>query len=180
MWGTFMEKLKKRLSNKLDRPVFEVNAQDGNWRIRCLFDTGADIPVFTFGKEVLRLYFPNAILQEDFYAEISGFGKNEEQALIYKIPNFVIQSDVDQDYIKFYNLLIACIDKENIKYPLILSATMFKNMNYYVDNLQKDNKQLTIYHTRTMYGTGINAVSSKGKKKVIKYNSYIMSEDRIE
>lgn len=62
----------------------------------------------------------------------------------------------------------------------ILSATMFKHMNYYVDNLQKDNKQLTIYHTRAMYGTGINAVSSKGKKKVIKYNSYIMSEDRIE
>ena len=78
-----MEKLKKKLSNKTDRPVFEISAGNKTKSIRCLFDTGADIPVFTLGKEMLLLYFPNAVLQEQFYAEISGFGKGEEQASIY-------------------------------------------------------------------------------------------------
>lgn len=167
-----MEKLKKKLSNKSDRPVFNVNAQCGMQKIRCLFDTGADIPVFVLGKEMLMLYFPNAALQENFYAEISGFGKGEEQALIYKIPNFIIQSDFDEDFIEFYNFFVACIEKESIKYPLILSATMFKHMNYYVDNLKEEGRELIIYHTRTVYGTGINSVGSRGKKNVIKYNSY--------
>lgn len=140
--------------------------------MRCLFDTGADIPVFTLGEEMLMMYFPDAILCEAFYAGISGFGKSEEQALIYNIPNFIIQSDTDQDYIQFNNLFVACVEKENIKYPLILSATMFKHMNYYVDNLREGGKQLTIYHARVVYGTGINAVNNKGKRSVIKYNSY--------
>ena len=56
---------------------------------------------------------------------------------------------------------------------------MFKHMNYYVDNMKKENKELTIYHSGTIYGTGINPIHSKGKKKVIKYNSYIMSESKI-
>ncbi|MDE7205941.1 MAG: hypothetical protein K2N90_02050 [Lachnospiraceae bacterium] len=167
-----MEKLRKKLSDKADRPVFEINAQNGDKRIRCLFDTGADIPVFTLGREMLLMYFPDAVLCEDYYAAISGFGKSEEQAFIYNIPDFIIKSDTDQDYIQFNNLFLACIDKENIKYPLILSATMFKHMNYYVDNLREGNKQLTIYHNRVMYGTGINSVDNKGKRSVIKYNSY--------
>ncbi len=167
-----MEKLKKKLSNKTDRPVFEISAGNKKKRIRCLFDTGADIPVFTLGKEMLLLYFPNAVLQEQFYAEISGFGKGEEQASIYKIPNFRIESDSDKDYIEYYNFFVACIKKESIKYPLILSATMFKHMNYYVDNLKDGYKELTIYHTRILYGTGINSIDSDGKKNVIKYNAY--------
>lgn len=167
-----MEKLKKKLSNKADRPVFNVSAQNGMKEVRCLFDTGADIPVFTLGKEMLLLYFPNAILQENFYAEISGFGKGGEQALIYNIPNFKIQSDIDRDYIEFCNFFVACIEKESIKYPLILSATMFKHMNFYVDNLNEEGKELIIYHTRNVYGTGINSIGDKGKKNVIKYNSY--------
>lgn len=167
-----MEKLKKKLSNKVDRPILDINVQNGDKKIRCLFDTGADIPVFTLGHEILMMYFPDAVLCEDFYAEISGFGKSEEQALIYNIPNFIIQSDTDQDYIKFNNLFLACIDKESIKYPLILSATMFKHMNYYIDNMREEGRQLTIYHSRVSYGTGINSVNNKGKRSVIKYNSY--------
>lgn len=123
---------------------------------------------------MLLLYYPDAVLQEDYYVEISGFGKNGELALVYKIPHFTIRSDDDQDYIQFYHLFIACIDKESIKYPFILSATMFKHMNYYVDNLKEGNKELTIYHDRTIYGTGINSVCTHEKRKVIKYNSYIM------
>lgn len=118
------------------------------------------------------LYFPDAILIDNFYAEISGFGKGEEQASIYKIPYFIIQSDSDKDYIEYCNFFVACIEKESIKYPLILSATMFKHMNYYVDNLKDGSKELTIYHTRTVYGTGINSVGRNKKKKVIKYNAY--------
>lgn len=167
-----MERLKKKLSNKTDRPVFEIYAKNGTKKIRCLFDTGADIPVFTMGRKMLMLYFPDAVLQDNFYAEISGFGKGEEQALIYKIPNFTIQSDSDKDYIQYYNFYVACIEKESIKYPLILSATMFKHMNYYIDNLKDGDKELTIYHTRTLYGTGINSVANDGKRTVIKYNSY--------
>lgn len=167
-----MEKLRKKLSNKMDRPIFEINAPNGDKRIRCLFDTGADIPVFTLGQEMLVMYFPDAVLCENFYAEISGFGKSEEQALIYNIPNFIIQSDTDQDYIEFNNLFIACIDKESIKYSLVLSATMFKHMNYYIDNVREEGKLLTIYHSRVNYGTDINSIDNKGKRSVLKYNSY--------
>lgn len=171
-----MEKLRKKLSNKTDRPVFEIMAQNGTKKVRCLFDTGADIPVFTLGNEMLMLYFPDAVLYDNFYAEISGFGKGGEMATIYKIPNFKIQSDNDSDYIKYCNLFIACIEKESIKYPLILSATMFKHMNYYVDNLKAGDKELTIYHMRTVYGTGINSVGRNGKRNVIKYNLYSLDE----
>lgn len=171
-----MEKLRKKLSNKADRPVFDINVKDGKKKIRCLFDTGADIPIFTLGREILMMYFPDAVLCEEFYAEISGFGKSEERAFIYNIPNFIIQSDIDENYIQFNNFFVACVNKVNIKYPLILSATLFKHMNYYVDNLREGDKQLTIYHTRVIYGTGLNSVSDKGRKRVIKYNSYYINE----
>lgn len=128
--------LKKNIDNTKVCPAICVEAKDAN--IKCLIDTGADTPVWTFGAELLLKAFPNAELQRNLYFELGGFGKGREDIPVYKIPQFVIKSDYDNEYVLFKNLLVACCVRNSIPYPLILSATMFSHINYAIVNVGED------------------------------------------
>ena len=75
--------LKKKLLNLSDKPSFDLVIRS-ELRLRCLFDTGADTPIFTLGDSALCKYFPDAQLQPDFTYILSGFGKGMETASVYK------------------------------------------------------------------------------------------------
>ncbi len=142
--------LKKRLLNLFDKPSFDLVIRN-ELRLRCLFDTGADTPVFTLGDNALCKYFPEAQLQPEFAYILSGFGKGMETASVYNIPELIIKSDFDNDYIKFNNLYIASCFRPAIAYPFILSATMFSHTNYTIVNEGEEAKCIKIQHDKPIY-----------------------------
>lgn len=146
---TCMQKLEKTLSNRTDKPVFMIESQSR--MVECLLDTGADMSIYILGEKNLLKRFPAAEKVEGVYANIHGFGNGSNKADIYNIPDFVIKSDKNSDYIKFINLYIACLEKPNIKYEVILGASVFSKMVYTID---RQKQQLIIAHDRNIYSTG--------------------------
>ena len=66
--------LKKKLLNVSDKPSFDMLIRN-QLKMRCLFDTGADTPVFTLGDDALCKYFPDAQFEKELTYILSGFGK---------------------------------------------------------------------------------------------------------
>lgn len=136
--------LKKKLLSSWDKPAFDLFIRSG-LRMRCLFDTGADMPVFTLGNDALCKYFPDAQLQKELTYILSGFGKGSEEASCFRPA---------------------------IAYPFILSATMFSHMNYTIINEGKEAKCLEVQHSKPVYNIGI--VSSKlDNTKLAKIYSFV-------
>lgn len=155
--------LKKNLDNTKSRPAIYIEANDTN--IKCLIDTGADTPVWTSGEELLLKAFPEAEIQKDLYFDLGGFGRENEEVPVYKIKEFIIKSDYDGEYIIFKNLLIACCARASISYPLILSATMFKHINYAVINLGKNAPSFKMSYNKREYE--IRPILKNGKSNIL-------------
>lgn len=162
-----MQKLEKTLSNRTDKPVFMIESQSR--MIECLLDTGSDISIYILGAKNLLKRFPTAEKVEGIYADIHGFGNGSNKADIYNIHNFVIKSDKDDDYIEFANFHIACLEKPNIKYEIILGAPLFSKMVYTVD---RQKQKLIIAHERNIYSTGYRCKSTD-LSDVLKLYSFV-------
>ena len=155
--------LEKNIDNTRSRPAIFVKVQDNN--IKCLIDTGADTPVWTLGSDLLIKAFPDAELKKDLFFELGGFGKGKEKIPVYNIPVFTIKSDYSDDYIQFNNLLVACCIRNNIYYPLILSATMLSHTNYEIINFGKCAPLLRLRYEKREYE--IRPVIKPGKTNTI-------------
>ena len=70
------------IMQKAARPFFDMDTGDSI--IRCLVDTGAEIPVWCFDADLLKSVFPDCE-PTAFATFISGFGKGRTYADIYKI-----------------------------------------------------------------------------------------------
>ena len=157
--------LEKNLDNTKSRPAIYVEANDA--KIKCLIDTGADTPVWTSGEELLLKAFPDAKLQKDLYFDLGGFGVGNEKVPVYKIEEFIIKSDYDDEYIVFKNLLVACCTRDRISYPMILSATMLKHINYSIINIGKRAPLFKMkyskreYEIRPIFKNGANDILDK-------------------
>ena len=87
------------------RPV--VTIKDGT---TCLFDTGADTPVWTQGDERLKYTFGAEKVDGKFFL-LSGFGKEPELADVYVAHDIVLKGvgkDGAAAEITFKNLVVAC------------------------------------------------------------------------
>lgn len=69
--------LKKKLLHVSDKPSFDMLIRN-QLKMRCLFDTGADTPVFILGDDALCKYFPDAQFEKKLTYILSGFGKGSE------------------------------------------------------------------------------------------------------
>lgn len=127
-----------------DRPVFSLPVtlrtaieEDGNAdridAISCLVDTGANIPVWTRGADMLLRYFQTAPIKDKQFI-LSGFGKVAEKVAAYRITDFSMEGE-DGDRIVFKSLTIACTERPAMVANLILPATAFNHMNYTVRNV---------------------------------------------
>lgn len=166
-----MARLRKKLLNRYDKPVILINTPGSNREMYCLFDTGADTPVFTMGEQNLKLFFPGAELVQGKVYELNGFGTGTETLPMYKIPHFRIVSDfndkkdsIARDYIEFNELYIACCSRYAIGYPLVFSATMFSHMNYTIYNVGKNERQMEITHSKKIYNTAIKVVATNSRQ----------------
>ena len=125
-----------RLDTNFVRPVIPYPIAEGNLDV--LVDTGAFKPVWNGSSDTLLVYFPDAELTE-YKTTVSGFGGSSKNIReVWKIPHFELTDSIDQNkrYI-IKNLLVAVIDDMDLGFNLILSATLFKKVNYTIAN--KDN-----------------------------------------
>ena len=119
------------------RPVLTTKTDTGN--LDTLIDTGAIMPVWTRGDLLLKDYFPDAERCENFLYHLGGFGGSGSETPVFRIPDFVISDDErNETALHFHNLHLACVHEDRIKFPLILSASMFGHIDYEFLNIGEE------------------------------------------
>lgn len=141
--------LSLQLSNKSAKPVFTTKTP-ADRQIKCMLDTGADMPVWCGSEGLLKIVFPKVQLIDKKFL-LSGFGRKPEMVGIYKIPEFMIKAE--DESLTFQNLYMASSFGRNFGCDLILSATMFSHMDYSILNRKKETSVLEITYDRDVYYT---------------------------
>lgn len=108
------------LLEEYQRPITKIDGIDA------LIDTGAIIPTFSMpAPAVESLYGARKILDS---ANISGFGGNCH-GKVYEMDSFAVGD------MKFEPFQFFVPDKNEIKQPILLSATMFYGTDYDIDTI---------------------------------------------
>lgn len=117
-----MRQFTLRLDKNYQRPIVELS----DWyNLTALLDTGALFPVWT-APERLLVKIGGKLFQKG--VSFSGFGGSTKGNL-YRVPMVSIGS------LEFSDMpIVACDDLEEVPYQLILSATMFQNLIYEIDD----------------------------------------------
>jgi hypothetical protein len=145
-----MIELRYNLNTKLNssRPIITLTIN--RHEFRCLFDTGAEVPVFCVGEQIFLDTFKDAKCFKN--SSISGFGKNSEKSVIYDIPIFCL-SDSAGNCITYEKFKINVISKPSMPCDIILSASMFSKMRLIFDNYGESH-ELIIQSPKQNYGVG--------------------------
>lgn len=116
-----------QLSNNT-RPIFDIKVNKA--KVICLYDTGADISVWTGSHDMFECLFPNAELKNDKY-KITGFGGAGELYHLYIVPEFCMQTESGNYIIK--NFIIAVSNGVISKFDLVLCAGVFGKSRITID-----------------------------------------------
>lgn len=142
-----------QLSNDT-RPIFMIDIDD--IPLTCLYDTGADISVWTGSYRVFNNLFPNALLKDDRYS-IAGFGGSGALYHLYVIPEFCMHTESGDYTIK--NFIIAVSNGVISKFDLILCAGVFGKSKVTIDKTP-GKSEMIIESDRDVY-TMISANNGK-------------------
>ena len=94
--------------------------------ITVMYDNGSNIPVWTLGEDMLKLYFSDAI-RDKRKIVISGFGGPDfEVADAFIIPLFELGEG--DNCFRFPNLTCAVLNRKEMSANLILSGNIFSGM----------------------------------------------------
>ena len=104
------------------RPVVKLESWNN---FRALLDTGAFFPIWTAEEKILN-DLGGRMLRKD--VSFSGFGGSTKGNL-YEVEKIVIG-----DLIFPNTHIVACKDLSDVPFQLILSATMFQNLVYEIDD----------------------------------------------
>lgn len=108
------------LKKDYQRPVIEL------YNLPTLIDTGSVIPVFSIFPSTIEKYFETKLILEN--ESIEGFG-GKEHGSVYSIKNFKIGELIFNDFEVF-------VPREpRVKFPFLLSATLFYGMEYTIDTI---------------------------------------------
>ena len=111
------------LKKDYERPIIEL------YNLPTLIDTGSVIPVFSIYPSILEKYFEIKLILEN--ESIEGFG-GKERGSVYSIKNFEIGDLIFNDFEVF-------VPREpHLKFPFLLSATLFYGMEYTVDTINNN------------------------------------------
>ena len=113
-----MKQMTLPLDELQQRPVVRLN------RLRALLDTGAYIPIWFDDEEILTSVMGGTLIRRD--VEFSGFGGTTKGNL-YRVTMYV------GDLI-YPNMAIIANSELDVPFNLIISATMFQNLLYEVDD----------------------------------------------
>ena len=126
-----------QLTNRRARQYFNYN--NGNEKISFMYDSGARIPIWCSGEDLLKKAFPDAV-QQNMKCMVSGFGEGAEEGAVYMIPEFRLESDSAVFIIR--SLYIVALNKPSIGCDFILSETMFMKSDTYT--YRRDKRELHI------------------------------------
>lgn len=117
-----MKQFTLNLAKDTSRPIVMLK----NWNnFRALLDTGAYFPIWTADESILKDLGGNCIRKGVLFG---GFG-GETKGNLYVLPSLLVGDLI------FSNIhMIACNDLRDIPFQLILSATMFQNLIYEIDD----------------------------------------------
>ncbi len=104
------------------RPVVKLESWNN---FRALLDTGAFFPIWTAEEEILNDLGGRILRKNVFF---SGFG-GRTKGNLYEVQKIVIG-----DLIFPNTHIVACKDLQYVPFQLILSATMFQNLIYEIDD----------------------------------------------
>ena len=117
-----MKEFSMPLKKKYERPIIEL------YKLPALIDTGAAIPVFSMFPSIIEKYFDTKlILKTGFIGGIGGF----EKGSVYSIKNFEIGD------LKFNDFEVFVPFNPKIRFPFLLSATLFYGMDYEFDTINE-------------------------------------------
>ena len=108
------------LKKNYERPIIEI------YNLPTLIDTGAVIPVFSILPAIFEKFFETKLILNDGF--ISGFG-GDERGAVYSIKNFEIGKLIFKDFEVFVP------NEPRLKFPFLLSATLFYGMDYEFDTI---------------------------------------------
>ena len=114
-----MKQMTLQLDSRQQRPV--VRLKNG---LRALLDTGAYIPVWTDDEDILVENLGASLITKD--VSFSGFG-GEARGNLYKVS-------INVGELYYPNMTIIVNQDLDTPFNLILSATMFQNLIYEVDD----------------------------------------------
>lgn len=149
----------KRNNQTYDMTII-TNVYNGRKRFNCLVDTGACVPVWCAGEQLLKTYYPNCSKTDAVFI-LSGLGKGSEVVPVYLIPRFAL-SDGKQ-CIKYINIAVA-VTKRDFTFDMILSYSMFNKMNISVNTFTNRNgshsivPNLKIASLKDIYNVGVKRV----------------------
>lgn len=114
-----MKQFTLRLDRKQQKPVVLLNDA-----LTALLDTGAIIPIWTDAEEILANVLGGKLVKEK--VPFTGFG-----GITY---GNLYQVTIEVGYLIFPNMYIVANDELDTSYNLILSAAMFQNLIYEIDD----------------------------------------------
>ena len=117
-----MKEFSISLLQKYERPIIKL------YNLSALIDTGAVIPVFSIDPDIIAKYFETKLILKD--GSISGFG-GDERGSVYSIKNFKIGDLIFNDFEVFVP------HEPRLKFPFLLSATLFYGMSYEIDTINE-------------------------------------------
>lgn len=124
----------KRRDEAYDMTII-TNVISNENEIDCLIDTGACVPVWCAGEQLLKTYYPMSIEQDAIFI-LRGFGKGYETAKVYLIPEFIL-SDGKQSIL--YKNMITAVTNRDFAFDMIFSYNMFNKMNISIDTFINKN-----------------------------------------
>lgn len=107
------------LKKKYERPIIEL------YNLPALIDTGAVIPVVSIFPSILEKIFDVKIILRDKF--IGGY----EKGSVYSISEFKIGEMI------FENFEVFVPDEPKIKFPFLLSVTLFYGTDYEFDTINE-------------------------------------------
>ena len=110
-----------KLSRYFLRPVITVNC--GGEEYPALIDTGAVVPVFTFGQEKIAEIGGRSLYRTTSFGGFGGLCRGE----LYRV-------DIDLGVLKYVDLPIICAHNANMPFAFIFPATMFTGFSYTIDD----------------------------------------------
>ena len=110
------------LLSKYERPIIEL------YKLPTLIDTGALIPVVSIFSSTIEKYFDIKLILPNEH--ISGFG-GYEKGSVYSIAEFKVGE------LTFTDFEVFVPEEPRLKFPFLLSATLFHGMAYEVDTINQ-------------------------------------------
>lgn len=117
-----MKEFSLPLKHKYERPIIEL------YKLPALIDTGAVVPVFSIFPTILEKFFDVKIVLPNKF--IGGFG-GLEKGSVYSIAEFKIGELV------FENFEVFVPNEPRLKFPFLLSATLFYGTDYEFDTINE-------------------------------------------